>query len=144
MRENDCLSNHPRNSEQEHSGRPSGGWDVPQFENSDAEDRAQKRRDEEADPVTQARSLENGRTAIDIVDRTENPDDKAEDEQEDRVWRFHGRPFPGRIGCTMWYIYRECTTWYIGEIKCRTERPRTLPTLPRAVSALSFGPERST
>src|SRR5437588_12294628 len=90
MRENDCLSNHPRNSEQEHSGRPCGGWDVTQFENSDAEDRAQKRRDEEPDPVTQARSLENGRTAIGIIDRTENPDDKAEDKQEDRVWRFHG------------------------------------------------------
>src|SRR5258708_35851963 len=123
MRENDCLSNHPRNSEQEHSGRPCGGWDVTQFENSDAEDRAQKRRDEEADPVTQARSLENGRTAIGIVDRTENPDDKAEDAQADRVWRFPGRPFPDSIGYTMLYIYKGCTPWERRRIKCCTDRP---------------------
>ena len=77
MRENDGLSNHPRNGEQERAGSLSGRWNLTQFENSDAEDRAQKRRDEEADPVTQARSLENGRTAICIIDRTENPDDKA-------------------------------------------------------------------
>jgi hypothetical protein len=58
---------------------------VTKFENSDAEDRAHERRDEEADPITQARSFENGRTSIGIVDRAENPDDKAKDEQEDGV-----------------------------------------------------------
>src|ERR1700733_6965317 len=83
----------------------------------DAEKRRDGRRESKGEPISRIRGFQDGLAVIRVVDRSSNPDDQADGEQEYDVMCFHR--FPIRrydVPCGTWII---CTTWYI---ECKRKR----------------------
>src|ERR1022692_4753308 len=77
---------------------------MPRPQNEDADGCRQDRRNHEIDPVTLAAAFKHLRTAQLIPDRSDDPESRAEQQEEQLVMYSHGCSSLGDL-CTMWYIH---------------------------------------